>query len=137
MVWALTASSSMPPFASHSPCSHLPPLPPPTPAEPQYQSYHLLLAEVSSFTARLPHAGYRPRLRPAAGEPARVWWRYAVKAVQQQLLARRLTWSQTIQVRLERRRMGYMPLLGGSPAGMPELQPAPLSPDAQQAPSSP
>lgn len=36
-------------------------------AGPQYQSYHLLLAEVSSFSARLPYSGYRPRLRPAGG----------------------------------------------------------------------
>ncbi|KAI7845241.1 hypothetical protein COHA_001284 [Chlorella ohadii] len=74
---------------------------------PQYQSYHLLLAEVSSFSARLPYAGYRPRLRPAAGEPARLWWRYAVKAVQQQLAARKLTWSQT--VRFARMRKEYVP----------------------------
>jgi len=38
------------------------------PAGPQYQSYHLLLAEVSSFSARLPYAGYRPRLRPAGAQ---------------------------------------------------------------------
>ena len=34
-------------------------------AEPQYQSYHLLLSEVSAFTSRLTHNAYRPRLRPA------------------------------------------------------------------------
>jgi vacuolar protein sorting-associated protein 13A/C len=74
---------------------------------PQYQSYHLLLAEVSSFSARLPYAGYRPRLRPAAGETARLWWRYALKAVQQQLAARKLTWSQA--VRFARMRKEYVP----------------------------
>ena len=129
--------------------------PPSLPAEPQYQSYHLLLSEVSSFSARLAHSAYRPRLRPAgtrvaahdwaqltmqtsagmrvqtgrrnttpnthprsrlladllpplfararapsaAGEQARLWWRYAVKAVQQQVLARKLTWSQAVKVR--------------------------------------
>ena len=72
---------------------------PPRSAEQQYQAYHLLLSEVSSWTARLPHAGYRPRLRPAAGAPARLWWRYAAKAVQQQLAARRLTWGQAVRVR--------------------------------------
>lgn len=109
---------------------------------------------MSSFTARMPHAAYRPRLRPAgeavqpvvpapgwlqllpacvvrptatvpaslaeglaaggpiqpaasihhyllvpaAGEQARLWWRYAFKAVQQQVLARKLTWEQAIKV---------------------------------------
>lgn len=38
-------------------------------AEPQYQSYQLLLSEVSSFTARLNHNAYRPLLRPA-GTPS-------------------------------------------------------------------
>ena len=117
------------------------------PTEPQYQSYHLLLSEVSAFTARLTHNAYRPRLRPAgapqllprllygspgllgglpaacflcllfdtpslpphlnsvsallspaAGEAARIWWRYAAKAVQQQVAARKLTWGQAIRV---------------------------------------
>ncbi|KAL4447306.1 hypothetical protein ABPG77_007339, partial [Micractinium sp. CCAP 211/92] len=76
--------------------------------QPQYQSYHLLLAEMSSFTARMAHAAYRPRLRPAAGEQARLWWRYAIKAVQQQVLARKLTWEQAIK--FARMRKEYVPL---------------------------
>ena len=34
-------------------------------AEQQYQSYHLLLSEVSAYTSRLGHSAYRPGLRPA------------------------------------------------------------------------
>jgi hypothetical protein len=37
-------------------------------------------------------------LSTAAGEPARIWWRYAAKAVQQQVAARKLTWGQAIRV---------------------------------------
>ncbi|KAL4443584.1 hypothetical protein ABPG75_011321 [Micractinium tetrahymenae] len=77
-------------------------------SQPQYLSYHLLLAEMSSFTARMPHAAYRPRLRPAAGEQARLWWKYAVKAVQQQVLARKLSWEQAIK--FARMRKEYVPL---------------------------
>eukprot|EP00887_Chlorella_sp_A99_P001951 scaffold18.g1951.t1 len=76
--------------------------------QPQYQSYHMLLSEVSTYSARLPHMGYRPKLRPAAGQPARVWWAYAVRAVLQQLATRRLTWSQA--VRFARLRKRYVPL---------------------------
>lgn len=35
----------------------------------------------------------------AAGKPARLWWRYAIKAVQQQRAARKLSWNQAISVR--------------------------------------
>ncbi|KAL4858517.1 Vacuolar protein sorting-associated protein 13C [Chlorella vulgaris] len=73
----------------------------------QYQSYHLLLSEVSSFTARLAHIAYRPLLRPAAGKPARLWWRYAIKAVQQQRAARKLSWNQAISY--ARMRVEYVP----------------------------
>ena len=34
-------------------------------AEQQYQSYHLLLSEVSAYSTRLGHSAYRPGLRPA------------------------------------------------------------------------
>lgn len=72
---------------------------PGTAAEPQYQSYQLLLAEVSLFTARIGHNAYRPRMRPAAGKSARTWWRYAAQAVLQQRLALCLTWRQAVRVR--------------------------------------
>ena len=74
----------------------------------QYHSYSLLLSEVSTFTARLPQMGYRPKGRPAPGESARAWWRYAGMAVKQHLEARRLTWHQVL--RFSKMRAQYIPL---------------------------
>lgn len=53
-------------------------------AEWQYQSYHLLLSEVSSFTARLAHIAYRPLLRPAGKK----WWEWKMH-----VLADRQHWN--------------------------------------------
>ena len=77
-------------------------------SQPQYHSYSLLLSEVSTFTARLPQLGYRPRCRPAPGAAARVWWQYAGLAVKQQRESRRLTWTQVQKFAQMRRQ--YVPM---------------------------
>ncbi|KAL6781279.1 hypothetical protein ACKKBG_A10495 [Auxenochlorella protothecoides x Auxenochlorella symbiontica] len=70
----------------------------------QYQSYQLLLAEVSSYAARHPYASYRPGARPAAGAAACAWWRYALRAVQQVQAGRTLSWRATVRFACLRRR---------------------------------
>jgi vacuolar protein sorting-associated protein 13A/C len=74
----------------------------------QYQSYSLLLAQLSVYSARRPHQEYRPRVRPTAGKAARAWWQYARLAVKQQSESHRLTWQQVLRF-LDLRRE-YVPL---------------------------
>lgn len=74
----------------------------------QYQSYSLLLAQFSLYSARLPYSGYRPAVRPVTKASARAWWKFAVLAVRQQLENRRLTWTQIVRYLEMRRR--YVPL---------------------------
>ncbi|KAL4527774.1 hypothetical protein Ndes2437A_g02912 [Nannochloris sp. 'desiccata'] len=69
----------------------------------QYRSYSLLLSEVSTFTARLPQLGYRPKCRPSPGSNARMWWKYAGLAVKQQIESRKLTWNQVVKFGQQRR----------------------------------
>ena len=69
----------------------------------QYRSYSLLLSEVSTFTARLPQLGYRPKCRPSPGSNARMWWKYAGLAVKQQIESRKLTWKQVVKFGEQRR----------------------------------
>lgn len=64
--------------------------------QPQYRSYSLLLSEVSTYTARLPQVGYRPKERPAPGVRARIWWHYAWLAIRQQREAHQMPWSRVI-----------------------------------------
>eukprot|EP00892_Ulva_mutabilis_P007576 jgi/Ulvmu1/5190/UM021_0207.1 len=51
----------------------------------------LLLQELSRHQLRLPHSMFRPSSRPA-GAGARLWWRYALKAVTNRLRQGRPTW---------------------------------------------
>lgn len=109
-------------------------------SQAQYQSYSLLLAEVSVFTARVPQSGYRPRGRPAAGAAARMWWRYAALAVGQQLAAHKLTLRQV--VRFAKMRRQYVPMyvqyvnarqaeIAGGGKAAPELAPELVKMDAE------
>lgn len=70
----------------------------------QYRSYSLLLSEISTFTARLPQLGYRPKCRPSPGSNARMWWKYAGLAVKQHIESRKLTWNQVVKFGQQRRR---------------------------------
>lgn len=60
----------------------------------QYQSYQKLLSEVSLYTARRPHQGYRPTVRPSVAP--KLWWRYAMHAVLNKS-RRTLTWQQSVR----------------------------------------
>lgn len=72
--------------------------------QPQYRSYSLLLSEVSTYTARLPQVGYRPKERPAPGIRARIWWHYALLAIRQQREAHQMPWSRVIRcVQMQRK----------------------------------
>eukprot|EP00879_Flechtneria_rotunda_P014384 GHRR01015031.1.p1 GENE.GHRR01015031.1~~GHRR01015031.1.p1 ORF type:complete len:739 (+),score=279.88 GHRR01015031.1:222-2438(+) len=50
----------------------------------QYQSSQKLLQEFDRYAAGTPHRHLRPHCRPSAGAGGRLWWRYAIKAVQRQ-----------------------------------------------------
>lgn len=68
--------------------------------QPQYQNYQLLLSEISQYTARFPHLGYRPTVRPS--DNARLWWKYASKAIISKASKRRLSWNQAVRFILMR-----------------------------------
>ena len=64
----------------------------------QYCNYSLLLAEISTYTARLPYLGYRPRSRPQPGETARAWWMYVKLALHQISESKHLNWTRVVKL---------------------------------------
>jgi len=64
----------------------------------QYCNYSLLLAEISTYTARLPYLGYRPKSRPQPGEKARAWWMYVKLALHQISESKHLNWAKVVRL---------------------------------------
>ncbi|GIL65097.1 hypothetical protein Vafri_18864, partial [Volvox africanus] len=63
----------------------------------QYVGARALLEALDDYTANAPYRAMRPHCRPTSGADARVWWRYALFAVQKQLRLQRgggCSWAQ-------------------------------------------
>ncbi|GFR52304.1 hypothetical protein Agub_g14841, partial [Astrephomene gubernaculifera] len=63
---------------------------------PQYIGVRALLETLDAYTANAPYRAMRPKCRPAEGDAARIWWRYAFRAVRKQLTrgSSRCSWGQ-------------------------------------------